>query len=103
MRIIRTIIWTVLVLVLLVFSWANWDTRVAIVIWEDLVLDTNVPALAITSFLLGLLPVWLLLRGTRWQLRRRINSLETAVRSAVGPKKNEDPLPGITDPGPPQI
>ena len=82
MQIIRTITWVIVALALLIFSINNWNS-VEIKIWEDLVLETKIPALVIVSFLIGLLPVWLLHRGTRWQMRRRIKSLETAVRTTV--------------------
>ncbi|HEX7710556.1 MAG TPA: LapA family protein [Sphingomonadaceae bacterium] len=82
MSIIRTILWVLLVVALVIFSINNW-TPVQVKIWEDLVLETKIPALVIVSFLLGLLPVWAVHTGTRWRLKRRINSLETAVRNAA--------------------
>ncbi len=82
MQIIRTIAWVLLALVLLVFSFNNWDP-VEIKIWENLVLETKKPALVIIAFLAGLLPIWLLYTGMRWRLTRRIKSLETAIRSTV--------------------
>ncbi|MBO9603149.1 MAG: DUF1049 domain-containing protein [Novosphingobium sp.] len=102
MSIIKTILWTLFGIAVLIFSWANWKTRVTVLIWENIVVDTNVPALVIVSFLAGLVPTWLILRGTRWQLRRRINSLETAVRSSVA-SKPENPAPAPDSPAPPQI
>ena len=102
MKTIRTIVWVVLVIGFLVFSFNNWDP-VEIRIWEDLLLVTKKPVLVAVSFLAGFLPVWLLHRGTRWQLNRRINSLETAVRSTLTPRKDEEPLPRAEEPGPPQI
>ena len=81
MSIIRTILWVLLVVALVIFSINNW-TPVQVKIWEDLVLETKIPALVIVSFLLGLLPVWAVHTGTRWRLKRRIGSLETAVRNA---------------------
>ena len=83
MQIIRTIAWVLLALVLLVFSFNNWDP-VEIKIWENLVLETKKPALVIIAFLAGLVPIWLLYTGMRWRLNRRIKSLETAIRSTVG-------------------
>lgn len=99
MQIIRTIIWVVLVIALVVFSINNWQP-VEIKIWEDLVLETKIPALVIVSFLLGFLPIWLLHYGTRWRLKRRINSLESAVRRAVGVKDppSAGPAPITPDP-----
>ncbi len=99
MQIVRTIIWVVLALALLVFSINNW-TPVEVKIWEDLVLETKIPALVIVSFLIGLGPVYLLHHGTRWRLKRRIRSLETAVRhaaAAAAPQQEEsEPASPIT-------
>lgn len=83
MQIIRTIAWVLLALMLLVFSFNNWEP-VEIKIWENLVLETKKPALVIIAFLAGLLPIWLLYTSMRWRLNRRIKSLETAIRSTVG-------------------
>jgi len=82
MKIIRTIVWVLLAVALMIFSINNWNT-VDVKIWENLVLETKLPALVIVAFFAGLLPVWLLHRGTRWRMQRRINSLETAVRNAT--------------------
>ncbi|OYX43199.1 MAG: hypothetical protein B7Y87_04110 [Sphingomonadales bacterium 32-64-22] len=100
MNIIRTIIWVVVAILLLVFTVNNWKV-VEVKIWEDILIETKLPVLVIISFLVGFLPLWLLHRGTRWQLRRRINSLETAVRNAVtaNAPKGDDPVDPI-DPAP---
>lgn len=80
MQVIRTVIWVVLVIALLLFSINNWNP-VAIKIWEGLVLETKLPALVLASFLLGLLPMWLLAKAGKWRLNRRINALENTVRA----------------------
>ena len=80
MQFVRTLIWVVILVALLVFSFFNWRP-VEVTIWENLVLETRVPALVIISFLLGLLPMWLLHRGASWRLNRRIASLEAAAES----------------------
>jgi lipopolysaccharide assembly protein A len=82
MQIVRTIVGVVLLLVLLIFSINNWSP-VEVKIWEGLILETKIPALVITAFLLGLIPMWLLHRGVRWRMARRISALETAARSAA--------------------
>lgn len=79
MAVIRTIIWVVLLIALLLFSLNNW-TPVTVKIWENLILETKLPALVIISFLLGLVPMWLLHHATRWRLKRRIGALEQVVR-----------------------
>ena len=82
MQIVRTIVWVLLLIVLLIFSINNWNP-VEVKIWEGLVLETKIPALVVVSFLLGLLPMWLLHRITAYAARRRISSLETAARTAA--------------------
>lgn len=78
MRIVRTIFWTAVVVVLGLFSVANWQP-VEVRIWEELVLETRLPALVISAFLLGLVPMWALYRATRWRLGRRITNLESLL------------------------
>src|SRR5690606_6755336 len=97
MQILRTVVWVVVVIALLIFSIMNWDP-VEVKIWEGLVLETKIPALVIVSFLLGLLPMWMLHRGTKWRLTRRINTLENAVRSSAGA---DVPATGTPDPAAP--
>jgi hypothetical protein len=46
-----------------------------------MVLETKIPALVIVAFLLGLVPMWLIHRGTKWRLKRRIAGLESAARA----------------------
>jgi len=109
MQIVRTIGWVLLVIALLIFSINNWNP-VELKIWEGLVLETKIPALVVISFLLGLVPMWLYHRGTRFYLSRRIVSLETAARTAaVTPVAPPPPASGGTaagaslpaeDPGP---
>jgi uncharacterized integral membrane protein len=82
MQIVRTIVWVLLLIVLLIFSINNWNP-VEVKIWEGLVLETKIPALVVVSFLLGLLPMWLLHRITAYAARRRISSLEVAARTAA--------------------
>jgi uncharacterized integral membrane protein len=82
MQIVRTIVWVLLLVLLLIFSINNWNP-VPVKIWEGLILETKVPALVVISFLLGLLPMWLLHKISAYSARRRINSLETAARTAA--------------------
>lgn len=84
MQIVRTVVWVVLVIALLLFSFNNW-IPVDIKIWEGLILETKLPALVFFSFLLGLVPMWLLSKAGRWRLNRRINALENTVRATAAP------------------
>jgi hypothetical protein len=96
MQIVRTIVWVALLVLLLAFSFFNWRP-VEVQIWDNLVLETKVPALVLVAFLLGLIPMWLIHRGSKWRLQRRIVTLETAARAnarAAAPP----PPPPTTEP-----
>ena len=82
MQIVRTLVWALILFGLLAFSFFNWES-VEVTLWDNLVLETKVPALVIISFLLGLLPMWAIHRGNSWRLNRRIASLENAARSSA--------------------
>ncbi len=96
MQIIRTIIWVVVLIALLLFSINNWQD-VEVKIWEGLILQTKLPALVVASFMLGLLPMWLLHKTAAWRLRRRIGTLENSVRAAsVSTAVDTAPAPAVT-------
>ena len=80
MQIVRTIVWVVILAALLIFTAFNWNP-VEVQIWTNIVLETKIPALVIVAFLLGLVPMWLIHRGTKWRLKRRIAALESAARA----------------------
>ena len=105
MQIVRTVIWVLLLVGLLLFSVANWDPTVTVRIWEGIVVDTKIPAIVIVSFLIGFVPMWLYYRGSRWKMQRKIASLENAARTAaVTPvaahDSDGDGIPDRTDPHP---
>ncbi|MGX7951812.1 DUF1049 domain-containing protein [Tsuneonella sp. HG249] len=83
MQIVRTIIWVALLVVFVAFTVLNWDKALSVHIWPELVWDTRLPAVVVVSFLLGLIPMWMIHRGTKWRLQRRISNLETAARNAA--------------------
>jgi hypothetical protein len=85
--------WVLILAALLIFTAFNWRP-VEVQIWTNLVLETKIPALVIVAFLLGLVPTWLLHRGTRWRLNRRISHLESAARNTA----TRPPEPSPTEP-----
>ncbi|WP_198005797.1 DUF1049 domain-containing protein [Erythrobacter sp. SD-21] len=93
----RTILWVLLLVGILAFSFGNWDRQIDVRIWPGIVWDTRVPALVIVSFLLGLLPMWLYHRGVRWRQSRRISALEMATQKMAAPKL-EDSAPTRPEP-----
>ena len=93
MQIVRTIVWVLLLFALLAFSFFNWKP-VEIQLWSNLVMETKLPALVVISFLLGLVPMWLLHRTTKWRMTRRVNALEAATTKLATPA----PTPAPTAP-----
>ena len=84
MQIVRTAVWVVVIIALLLFALNNW-VPVQVKIWEELVLETRLSALVIVTFLLGMLPTWLISKIGRWRLTRRIGALENSVRASATP------------------
>jgi len=102
MQIVRTVIWVLLLVALLLFSVTNWDPTVTVRIWDGIVVDTKIPAIVIVSFLIGFVPMWLYHRASRWRLTRKIASLENAARTAattpVNTQPHAEPEPVRTEP-----
>ena len=99
MAIVRTIIWVLVTIVLVLFTINNWQP-VEVRIWSTLLLETKLPALVILAFLLGLVPMWLIHRATLWRQRRRIAYLETAAARATAAPEVPPPPPPPTPPVP---
>ncbi len=100
MQIVRTIVWVLILLAILTFSFFNWES-VEVTLWDNLVLETRIPALVIIAFLLGLVPMWLYHRSVQWSLNRRIRSLENSVKSNALSQRHEPapaPSPAATTP-----
>ena len=98
MQFLRTLFWVLVLAALLIFTSFNWKP-VEVQIWTNLVLETKVPALVIVAFLLGLVPTWLIHRGTKWRLERRIGHLEAAARASTPPRAVEAE-PAAPEPAP---
>jgi len=94
MQIVRTIIWVLILFGILAFSFFNWDT-VEVTLWDNLVLETKIPALVIIAFLLGLVPMWLYHRSVQWSLNRRVRSLENAAKSNALAQRHD---PAVVNP-----
>jgi len=91
MQVIRTVVWVVVLIALLVFSINNWTT-IDVKIWEGLILETKLPVLVVIAFLLGLLPMWILAKASKWRLTRQISQLQSAASAATAPSLSTDNL-----------
>jgi uncharacterized integral membrane protein len=78
MQFLRTLFWVILAVIAVVFAANNW-TPVNILLWSDVAVETKLPVLMFGAFLIGLLPLLLWHRATRWTMRRKLTKVETAL------------------------
>lgn len=95
MQFVRTAIWIVVTAVLVTFMAMNW-VKAPVNIWplangNFIHFQWPVGLIALVFFLLGFVPMWLILRGTKWRLRRRIEALENSIRIAVAAEPEPAP------------
>lgn len=82
MRILRTIIWVFVLFGFLIFAIYNWQP-VELTLWQNLVLETKLPVLAVLAFLIGFVPMWAYYRSIAWGLNRRIRALENSLKQTA--------------------
>ncbi len=84
MRYFQTLIWMAITAIVVAFITMNWNP-VAVRFWpvaggDYLQFDWPVGVIALVFFLMGLLPMWLLSKASKWRMNRRIAALESAAR-----------------------
>lgn len=82
MKVLRTIIWVLAALGFLVFATYNWQP-VELRLWQNLVLETKVPVLALLAFSAGFLPMWAVHRSVVWSMSRRVRTLENSLKNTA--------------------
>lgn len=82
MKILRTIVWVLGALGFLIFAIYNWQP-VELRLWQNLVLETKVPVLALLAFIVGFLPMWAVHRSVVWGLTRRVRTLENSLKNTA--------------------
>ncbi len=95
MRILRTIIWVLALIGFLIFAIYNWKP-VELTLWQNLVLETKLPMLALLAFALGFVPMWALHRSVTWRQNRRIRALENSLKHTATARPAESSAPVIT-------
>lgn len=88
MKILRTIIWVLALIGFLVFAIYNWKP-VEVTLWQNLVLETKVPVLALLAFALGFVPLWAYHLSVKWGLNRRVRTLENSLKNNALARKAE--------------
>jgi putative membrane protein len=84
MHFLRTLFWVILAVVAVIFSVRNW-TPVTIHLWGGIDADVKLPVMLFVAFAVGLLPMFVIHRATRWRMRRRLESTERALALAAVP------------------
>ena len=100
MNFLRTLFVIVIVVLVMIFSFNNW-TEVSVRLWSNLLLVTKLPVLLLIAFLLGLVPMLVLHRASRWRWKRRVESSERALgdlRPAAAPAPALEPGDGAPAP-----
>ena len=93
MQFIKILFWVLLLVATFIFWWTN-EARASLDLGAAVV-EARVSTFVVGAFLVGFLPTWLLLRGSKWRLSRRIKTLEEAARPTAAPASaaNRTPAP----------
>lgn len=75
MQFLKTLFWVLIAVIAALFASRNW-TDVTLNLWGDIQADIKTPILLLIAFLLGFVPIWLLMRTRIWSYRRRLEALE---------------------------
>ena len=86
MQFLKTLFWVLIAVLVALFASRNWSD-VTLNLWNDIQADIKVPALLLIVFLIGFLPIWLILRARIWSLRRRIEAMERNRLAALPPEQ----------------
>ena len=88
MQFLKTLLWVVAAVVLVLFARANWFP-VTLSLWGEgdnkLVTDVKLPVLVVAAFLLGFIPTYIVYRTRVWALKRRLEGQATAHVANVPP------------------
>jgi uncharacterized integral membrane protein len=85
MKLIRTLLLILITIVIVSFIAINWQS-VPLNLWpiengDYLFVEWPVGLIFIVGILVGFLPMWLLHKGVRWRLNRRIGLMENTVKA----------------------
>jgi uncharacterized integral membrane protein len=94
MQFLKTVFWVLVAVVLALFAKANWKP-VTLKLWNDIVADVQLPLLLLIVFLLGFLPIWLVMRARIWSMRRRLDVFERPAAPVVSQPATDEVTPAI--------
>ena len=94
MQFIKILFWVLLLVATFIFWWTN-EARSSLDLGAAVV-EARVSTFVVGAFLIGFVPTWMVLRGFRWRLSRRIKTLEGAARPATAPSSATSHAPTPT-------
>ncbi|MFL6759349.1 lipopolysaccharide assembly protein LapA domain-containing protein [Sphingomonas sp.] len=75
MQFLKTLFWVLIAVLVALFASRNWSD-VTLNLWGDIQADIKLPVLLLFAFLLGFVPIWLLMRTRLWTLNRRLDAMD---------------------------
>jgi lipopolysaccharide assembly protein A len=84
MQFLKTLFWVLIAVLVALFASRNWSD-VTLKLWSDIQADIKLPVLLLFAFLLGFVPIWLLMRTRLWTLNRRLDAMERNRVAALAP------------------
>jgi len=78
MKFVIPAFWSVAFAIAVIFAVDNW-VPVGFTPWPGLEVETRLPVLLLSSFLLGFVPTLILHRTSQWWLKRKLASAEKAL------------------------
>jgi len=95
MQFLKTLFWVLIAVLVALFASRNWSD-VTLNLWADIQAEIKLPVLLLFVFLLGFVPIWLLMRTRLWTLNRRVDAMErNRVAALTSAPLNEDAGPVI--------
>jgi putative membrane protein len=89
MQFLKTLFWVLIAVLVALFASRNWSD-VTLNLWSDIQADIKLPVLLLFAFLLGFVPIWLLMRTRLWTLNRRLDAMERNRVAALAPQPVDD-------------
>jgi putative membrane protein len=94
MQFLKTLFWVLIAVIVVLFASRNWSD-VTLNLWGDIQAEIKLPVLLLIVFLIGFIPIWLILRTRIWSHRRRIEAMErnrVASLSTASPANEGEPV-----------
>ena len=85
MQFLKTLFWVLLTVLVVLFAYRNWFD-VTISLWGNIQADVKVPILVLFGFLLGFVPIWLIMRARIWAMRRKLEALDRQRATILSPE-----------------